>query len=81
MVLGADGGEEVDHINVSRLLHLDKKSKPIEGFWEPMITCVFIPANPQNPKLGSSLVICVYHRFERRQYHFSYSIQEKKMIG
>ena len=46
MVLTADGGAEIELINVSKLLHLDKKSKPIEGFWEPMITCCFIPANP-----------------------------------
>jgi len=80
LVLSADGGHEIDLVRVTDLLHLDKKSKPIEGFWEPMITCCFIPANPQNPKLGSSLVICVYHRFERKQYHFSYSVQEKKVI-
>lgn len=26
-------------------------------------------------------MICAYHRFEQKQYHFNYSIEEKKMIG
>jgi len=36
-------GEEIDRIDVSQILgDLDDKSKGIPGFWEPMITCVFI---------------------------------------
>lgn len=74
-------GELIEDVNVSKMLHLDKKSKPVEGFWEPLITCAFIPANPQNPKLGSNIMVCVYHRFEQKQYHFAYSVQEKQMLG
>ena len=35
-------GEEVDRVNVSEILEIDNKSKGIEGFWEPMITSVFL---------------------------------------
>jgi hypothetical protein len=35
-------GNEIDKVNVSEILDLDNKSKGIPGFWEPMITCVFV---------------------------------------
>lgn len=68
-ILKADGGgkpegESIDLVNVSKILYLDKKSKGISGFWEPMMTCAFIPAKTSDPKAGSNLMICVYHRQE-----------------
>jgi hypothetical protein len=50
-------GDELDHFDVSSHLVLDDQSKPITGFWEPLITSVFIPGEG-----GSDLFIVVYHR-------------------
>lgn len=80
LLLTADG-QVIDDVNVSKMLHLDKKAKPVEGFWEPGIVCSFIPGAGGNPLEATNLLICVYHRFERKQYHFNYSLQEKKMTG
>ena len=49
-------GEELDHFDVSAHLVLDDQSTPITGFWEPLITSVFIPGED-----GSDLFIVVYH--------------------
>jgi len=82
MILKSDG-TLIDDVNVSSLLGItnDKRSKPIEGFWEPMITCCFVPANKDDPKAGSNLMVCVYHRITRQQTHFIYSISGKCMVG
>lgn len=63
------------------MLHLDKKAKPVEGFWEPGMVCSFIPGVEGNLQEGNNLLIAVFHRFERKQYHLNYSLKEKKMIG
>ena len=48
-------GDEIDRVDVSEILDLDYKSIGIPGFWEPMITCVFVKK--------TILFIQVYHRF------------------
>ena len=58
-------GVEKDLLDVSELLSLDSLSKPITGFWEPLITTVFIP--------GGDLYISAYHRIQKKSYHFTYS--------
>jgi hypothetical protein len=63
-VLTADG-VDVDDITVSKMLHLDKKAKPVEGFWEPGIVCSFIPGTDGNTQ-DPNLFIGVFHRFERK---------------
>lgn len=80
VVLIQSDGIALEEVQVSKILHLDRRSKPIEGFWEPLITCAFIPVSAQNTK-EMNLMICVYHRFERKQYHFIYSLKDKKMVG
>lgn len=65
LLMTADG-EFIDDINVSKMLHLDKKAKPVEGFWEPGIVCSFIPDQGNDSHANSSLMISVYHRFEKR---------------
>lgn len=52
-------GEELDHFDVSEHLVLDDLSKPITGFWEPLITSSFIPGDG-----GMDLFIVVYHRIQ-----------------
>lgn len=47
-------GEELDNFDVSGHLMIDDRSKPIDGFMEPLITCCFIDNN--------NLFISVYHR-------------------
>ena len=66
-------GEELDNFNISQKLFLDDGSKPITGFWEPLTTCCFI----QN----DDIFVQVYHREQRKQYHFTYSYKEKKMLS
>ena len=80
LVITADG-QVIEDVDVSKMLHLDRKAKPIEGFWEPGMVCSFIPGADGNPSEGSTLFIAVFHRFERKQYHFNYSLKEKKRIG
>ena len=69
--LDAEGKEIVD-VNVSKLLHLDEESKPITGFYEPLITVCFLPED--------KALIAVYHRLQKKQYHFIYMYKEKKMF-
>ena len=65
LLMTADG-EFIDDINVSKLLFLDNKAKPVEGFWEPGIVCSFIPGQGTNLQAGSNLMVSVYHRFEKK---------------
>lgn len=65
-------GEELDNLAISEKLFLDDLSKPITGFWEPLVTCCFI----QN----DDVFISAYHREQKKQYHFTYSYKEKKML-
>ena len=46
--------EEVHHRDVSNLLRIDEESKPIESFWEPGTTAIFMPDN--------TILVQVYHR-------------------
>ena len=66
-------GEVKDKLDVSETVVVDDQSKPITGFWEPLITCAFIP--------NDDLFISVYHRFQKKQYHFTYSYKEKKTLS
>ena len=65
-------GKELDLLNVSQKLAIDDKSKPITGFWEPLITVCFVERN---------VFISAYHRFQRKQYHFLYSFFDKKVLS
>lgn len=80
LVMTADG-EVIEDVNASKMLHLDKKAKPIEGFWEPGMVCSFVPGAEGNTQEGTTLFIAIFHRFECKQYHFNYSLKEKKKIG
>ena len=66
-------GEELDNIDVSDHLKLDRKSQPISGFYEPIMTCCFLP--------NDDLYINAYHRIEKKHYHFKYSYKDKKIIS
>jgi hypothetical protein len=51
-------GEEIDNLHISEKLFLDDLSKPITGFWEPLVTCCFI----QN----DDVFISAYHREQKK---------------
>ena len=51
----------------------DENSKPITGFWEPLITCCFI--------MNDDIFISTYHRIQKKQYHFTYSFKNKQTIS
>ena len=57
-------GKVVRSLNVSKFIKIDDKSKPLCGFWEPLITGVFID--------DDTLFIAAYHRLNMDQYHFTY---------
>lgn len=66
-------GEEFTTIDVSEILEIDADSKPIEGFYEPLITSNF---------LNDEVVrIVAYHRMNKIQYHFNYNFKEQAVIG
>ena len=76
-------GQEIDTINASEFLGLDTRSKPISGFWEPLICACFIPApgEPRDVKENQHTVfIACYHRLEKKQYHYTYSIRQRKPL-
>lgn len=62
--------QELVTLNVSEHLGLDDKSKPITGFWEPLITASFIKMD--------SLFVSAYHRLQKKQYHFIYDYKNKQ---
>mmetsp|Transcript_2672 Transcript_2672/g.4176 ORF Transcript_2672/g.4176 Transcript_2672/m.4176 type:complete len:149 (+) Transcript_2672:453-899(+) len=68
-----NSGTVLDNINVSDIVVIDNLSKPITGFWEPLITVSFIP--------DDNLFIAAYHRVQKKQYHFTYSYKEKKLMS
>lgn len=52
---------------------LDEKSKPVLGFYEPLTTCAFLA--------NGDLMVCIYHRFQMKQYHFVYSYTQQKIVS
>ena len=59
-------------VNVSQFIRIDDKSKPLAGFWEPLIVGAFIN--------DDTLFIAAYHRINMRQYHFTYKISSDKFL-
>ena len=47
-------GTELSNINVTDILGIDTKSKPVTGFYEPMITLAMLPSD--------EIFVQVYHR-------------------
>jgi hypothetical protein len=58
---------------VTEIVGLDTNSKPITGLLSPMITCCFV----QN----DDLFIQVYHRLQKKQYHFTYSYRMHEKLS
>ena len=51
-------GKDVVTVDITELLSLNDLSKPITGFWEPIIVATFLPDN--------QLFIATYHRIEKK---------------
>ena len=66
-------GEELDHLNVSKVVNIDDKSRPITGFSEPLVTGSFLP--------DGNVFISAYHRIQRLQYSFLYSYQQREVLS
>lgn len=66
-------GKVLRQLNVSEHLVIDDLSKPITGFWEPLITAAFID--------NDRVLVAVYHRIQKKQYHFTYSVSKGKSLS
>ena len=61
-------GNDLDTLNVSDQIGIDKKSIPVNGRSEPLITMAFIQ--------DDNAMIAAYHRYERKQYFFTYNYRD-----
>lgn len=66
-------GKDIATIDVTQILVLNALSKPITGFWEPMIVSTFLP--------NDRIFISAYHRIEKKQYHFLYDLKKQQPVG
>ena len=66
-------GNMIKNMCLNSICDFDKRSKPIMGFYQPMITACFI----QNDDIFFS----VHHRFDNVQKMFIYSYKEDKMLS
>ena len=67
-------GQDLGTVNVSEILGIDEDSKPITGFWEPLITVSFLPEN-------DNMFISCYHRMHMINYCFIYDYKSKQVVG
>jgi hypothetical protein len=63
----------LDKIDLNKFLNIDDTSKPITGFWEPLVCACFIDSD--------DILVAVYHRLDMTQYHFTYSFRLKKPLS
>jgi len=63
-------GREITSLDVNKIVKIDTKSLPIDDIQDPLITCCFIRSD--------ALFVCVYHRIQRKQYHFTYDMKTKQ---
>lgn len=53
---------------------IDDESKPISGFWEPLITVSFLPDN-------DNLFVSCYHRINMVNYSFVYDYKAGQLVS
>ena len=63
-------GEELNNIIVNGIVKIDDRSKPVTGFYEPLITTAVLP--------NEDIFVSVYHRYKMKQYHFIYKHKDKE---
>lgn len=58
-------------LEISKILGkmIDRESTPIQGFYEPLVTCSFID--------NDNIYFSVYHRMQMKQYYFVYTVSTK----
>lgn len=66
-------GDDLGLLPVSEVLQIDQESKPITGFWEPLITVSFLP--------GDNIFVSCYHRMEMKNYMFIFSYKEGQLLS
>jgi hypothetical protein len=65
-------GKDIANINVNETLGIDERSKPITGFYEPLITIAFKPN-------CNEFLVSVYHRYERVLYSFVFDYSDNSI--
>ena len=68
MSVVSNTGEELTNLDVTEILEIDDGSKPVEGFYEPLITSNFLS--------DEIIRVSTYHRMDKIQYHFNYNFKE-----
>lgn len=66
-------GDDLGLLPVSEVLGIDSLSKPITGFWEPLICVSFLP--------DDNVIIFCYHRLDKICYVFLYSFKDNNLLG
>jgi len=66
-------GTTIKDMDFNQICEFDERSKPIMGFYQPMITACFI----QNDDIFFS----VHHRFDNIQKSFIYSYKEDQILS
>ena len=65
-------GNTLSSLDLNELIGLDKQSKPIMGFFQPMVTACFVK--------DDDIYISVFHRKLIKQYNFIYSYKEQQIV-
>jgi hypothetical protein len=65
-------GTKLSSLDLNELIGLDKQSKPIMGFFQPMVTACFVK--------DDDIYISVFHRKLIKQYNFIYSYKEQQIV-
>ena len=77
-------GDIIDNLEISDLIDdIDEESKPLSGFYEPLISAVFIPNDDPDKadEPETKAFVSVYHRMTKIQYHFTYNFINKELAS
>ena len=68
--------DEVDRVNLTRLIYLDAHVCPHAGIMDPLISACFVKGH-----CGDELLfVNLFHKEELSHYHFIYSYKEKVVV-
>ena len=76
-VLIFNQNEELDRLNVSKILNITDKSRTMKNVQNPMILSEFIACENGH---GGEIFINVFHRKSLTHYHFVYSFMTKRVV-
>jgi hypothetical protein len=64
-------GNDLSSFEINSIIEIDDESKPITGFFEPLVTCFFVSEKTE-------LFIQVYHRENQLSYYFIHNYETKE---